>query len=108
LWPWRSGVQVPSLTLPARSRPGYTMFYSGVRHASAPVAQLAEQGTLNPKVEGSIPSGRILSSIHGPSSRTVPLSAERLTAFTKQCIIKGSTGTRPHDEGAERAEAFGP
>jgi hypothetical protein len=26
----------------------------------APVAQLAEQGTLNPKVEGSIPSGRIL------------------------------------------------
>ena len=27
----------------------------------APVAQLAEQGTLNPKVEGSIPSGRITS-----------------------------------------------
>ena len=25
---------------------------------TAPVAQLAEQGTLNPKVEGSIPSGR--------------------------------------------------
>jgi hypothetical protein len=97
----RSGFGVRSLrrNFPARLR--YESRFNAVTVVDitlyASVAQLAEQGTLNPKVEGSIPSGRTIpngssvfevrSSTFGGLNRRTPQHSEPRTPNSERSAV---------------------